>query len=243
MPKGTGTMPKRGCGSSRVAGGIYAFCGMSPVGKPLEHFIIDPPIPVTDEEGNPLQVKSRGVTLFEYNGVWHILDKVGSKFYPNVLDYLEEVRLYGLSRRLPGNLDFSKLTRDSRIFMVHERGLVKNLADYERWCCPKQKLEHRPEDHPEACAGVWWEDIEFDPKRVTPIDSEKNKKGRNVMVKLASGVHYHARLRPARIEKPEYQMAIIARFPIMLQVVKGPNSDENLIKARKSGLRVEEVEE
>ncbi len=39
------TVPlERGCGM-REKGGLYACCGTSPFGKPVEEFLIDPPLP------------------------------------------------------------------------------------------------------------------------------------------------------------------------------------------------------
>jgi hypothetical protein len=37
----------RGCGD-REEGGVYAECGPSPYGSPLEHFLFDPPLPLPD---------------------------------------------------------------------------------------------------------------------------------------------------------------------------------------------------
>ena len=74
---------RRGCGT-RKKGGIYFETGLGSYGKPLEHFIIDPPILVNDWSLSPL-----GVQLVERDGVTHIVDWVGSEHYPNVADYLE----------------------------------------------------------------------------------------------------------------------------------------------------------
>ena len=38
---------ERGCGE-REPGGVYAECGLSPSGSPLERFLIDPPQPLAD---------------------------------------------------------------------------------------------------------------------------------------------------------------------------------------------------
>ena len=38
---------ERGCGE-REPGGVYAECGLSPYGSPLEHFLIDPPMPLPE---------------------------------------------------------------------------------------------------------------------------------------------------------------------------------------------------
>jgi hypothetical protein len=97
--------PVRGCGT-RVKGGIYAECKLSPFGMPIEHFLIDPPNPIPDDLG----LTPVGVKLFERDGVFHILDWVGSAHYKNVADFIEETRNFGASRRLSKSTDFSKLT-------------------------------------------------------------------------------------------------------------------------------------
>ncbi len=38
---------ERGCGE-REQGGVYAECGLSPYGTPLEYFLIDPPRPLPE---------------------------------------------------------------------------------------------------------------------------------------------------------------------------------------------------
>ena len=63
-----------------------------------------------------------GVQLVERDGVWHILDWIGSEHYPNVADFLEEVRRFGLSRRLAKTVDFSKLTERSKILVGFVHG-------------------------------------------------------------------------------------------------------------------------
>lgn len=116
----------RGCGY-RIEGGVYWDLGMSRYGKAVEDFLIDPP-KIVDLDA--LGVTPRGVHLIEKNGVWHILDWVGAENYPNVADMVEEIRRFGLSRRLSDKLDFSKLTKDSRILLIHPRAFIRNIHDY-----------------------------------------------------------------------------------------------------------------
>jgi hypothetical protein len=54
----------RGCGT-RVAGGIYLVCSLSPNGTPLADFIVDPPIPLDAQERADLGVKPIGMTYVE----------------------------------------------------------------------------------------------------------------------------------------------------------------------------------
>ncbi len=109
----------RGCGT-RKEGGIYLESGTRlGRGRPLEFFLSDPPVPMTCDT-------KVGVELIERGGVLHILDWVGEQHYPVITDFLEEGRVLGFSRRIASTLDLSRLTADSRILIVHARGLVVN---------------------------------------------------------------------------------------------------------------------
>lgn len=151
----------RGCGE-RKRGGVYAECGLSPFGSPLEAFVIDPPTPI---DAAALGVSPVGVSLLPdpASGAVHVLDWVGEAFYPNVADVLEEVRRFGLSRRLPRTLDFARLDGRSRILLLHARALLREPAPYladRRRPCPKALPEHRPPAAPSPpCAALWWEDV------------------------------------------------------------------------------------
>lgn len=85
----------------------------------MDWFLIDPPIPYEPD------VKV-GLGLVERNGVWHVLDWIGEDSYPYASDYLEEVRRYGVSSRCPHGLDLSKLTRKSRILVIHPKAIPTN---------------------------------------------------------------------------------------------------------------------
>lgn len=93
----------RGCGERKQTA-VYCEVGMGPGGRPLEDFLICPPQKINPAE---LGVRPIGVRLVQHQAVWHTLDWMGSEHYPNVADMVEEVRRFGLSRRLPRTLDFS----------------------------------------------------------------------------------------------------------------------------------------
>lgn len=231
----------RGCGT-RKKGGIYFETGLSPNGQPLEYFIIDPPILVEDWNLSPV-----GVQLIERNGVTHIIDWVGSEHYPNVADFLEEVRRFGLSRRLSSSLDFSRISERTRILLVHARAWVDNFQEYGSWTCPKEFPGHKPEvlrQEPEPdkrmCAGVWWEDIEGgEPPRATRLHGEWDQQ--DVERRMPS-FSYLARQRPEQVT-PQYRPAIFASFPCSRLVVVKGDHETNLDTARKAGVNVAEVEE
>jgi hypothetical protein len=76
----------RGCGD-RTPGGLYIESGLGLGGVPLEHFLVDPPLPVP--EGLNLINKPQIVVDTE-TGVAHLWLWIGAEWYPYVPDYLEE---------------------------------------------------------------------------------------------------------------------------------------------------------
>jgi hypothetical protein len=124
---------ERGCGE-RQPGGVYLETGLSPHGRPLEEFLLDPPVAVPDglDLANKPQLWQRTfasgepVCDAEEHPIYDILMWVGAEFYPYCPDFIEEVRRYGASRRLNPNLDLSLLSRSSRMILVHPR--ARNLA-------------------------------------------------------------------------------------------------------------------
>lgn len=131
-------MPERGCGS-RVEGGLYAICPCSPFGKPVEYFLIDPAIPWGHRQlRGPMLVESQ-----KHKGLHHVIIGVGKEFYPFVPDFIEEVRVMGVSKRFPRNFPIEKLTPgQSRMIFLHLNAIPK--FDYKNNTkCPKD-LNHKP---------------------------------------------------------------------------------------------------
>jgi hypothetical protein len=213
----------RGCGT-RVGGGIYAECPLSPFGCPLEDFLCDPPIPV---DANELGITPVGVKLIERNGVWHLLDWVGSSHYKNVADYFEEVRRYGMSRRLSATLDFKKLTAQSRILLLHSNAWIENFEEYSKSepaeellkifpysKCPKNLPEHQRDKMESCCFRFLYQDI-------SGGDHHPEGDKRTVYRKMPSFDYYG--LKAPENVKPKYQLAIFASFPITnLAVINDP---------------------
>lgn len=138
----------RGCGKSRKQGGIYLEAGLSPNGSPFEEFIVDPPIPINCGK---VGITPKGVSLIEIKGVTHVFDWVGAQHYPNVLDWVNESKLLGISRLVSSKLDFSRLTKASRLFVIHPKAFILNIEDYldawrlqgeDAWLCPMKEY-HR----------------------------------------------------------------------------------------------------
>lgn len=156
-------MNERGCGT-RKPGGLYMCCGMSPYGKPVEHFLIDPAVPHD-------VVPFRTPQIFNKEGLNHVLVYIGEGFYPNVPKFIDETRRMGVSRRIPANFPIDKLQQGSCMMMVHGKALIRDIDDYREimdactsravdWWCPKGEAHHRrPPDTPqpiEKCLGLLW---------------------------------------------------------------------------------------
>lgn len=136
---------KRGCGF-RMQGGVYFECGLSPYGVPVEHYIMDLP--------HRFEVDSKvGCQLWEdpRTGFFHVVDYVGKKYYPEAADFIEEGRAFGFSRRVSDKFPFEYLSKESRLLLIHERGILENPEDFgglpdgihERLCAKFRRAEMR----------------------------------------------------------------------------------------------------
>ena len=245
----------RGCGK-RQRGGIYMETGLAPAGqgKPLEYFIICPPHKVNMVK---LGLTPISPLVFQKEGVWHVMDFVGEKYYPNVADMLEEIRHFGLSRRMGKDMNFKKLTAQSRILLVHRKAYMDHNDPYWRdyrvipglphQPCPKEMQMH--DALPEAskktkyvqvmCAGLYWQDLELK-------DTECEAENERDVVRKVGDTTYNGALQPESIG-PEYYPAMFASFPISrLVVVEDPVEnlhEDGLEVARKSSLPVDLVGE
>jgi hypothetical protein len=188
----------------------------------------------------------RGVHLIEKEGVWHVFDVVGQDSYPNTADVVEEARYIGVSRRceLP---DYSKLTKDSRLVLIHQRAFIENYPEYiERFTeqerddfkCPWKR--HNIDRLEEMCSGLWWHDV------VEGIERNEESCRELVSRKLECGVLYRCYGRPIDVV-PKYRYAIFAIFPIgQVEVVDDRDDrmhEQKLEKVRESSLPVVLVSE
>ena len=147
---------RRGCGY-RQPGGAYFAVPLGPGGRPIEEFLIDPPV-VIDDPGR-LGLASVGVTLIERDGVTHVIDIVGREHYPTVAAFIDEARRLGISRRAPRTIDFGRITQASRLLLAHGHADIANAAEFpceER--CPCRVAEHLVPGFGDMCARLWCEE-------------------------------------------------------------------------------------
>lgn len=147
---------RRGCGY-RQPGGAYFAVPLGPGGRPIEGFLVDPPVVIDDPAS--LGLASVGVTLIERDGVTHVLDIVGREHYPTVAAFIDEARRLGISRRAPRTLDFARITRASRLLLVHAHADIANAAEFpceER--CPCHVPVHLAPAFGDMCARLWWQE-------------------------------------------------------------------------------------
>jgi hypothetical protein len=147
---------RRGCGY-RQPGGAYFAVPLGPGGRPVEEFLIDPPI--TIDEPARLGLASVGVALIERDGVTHVVDLVGREHYPTVASFVDETRRLGISRRAPRTIDFSLIAPASRLLLAHAHADIANAAEFP--CdhpCPCHVAEHLAAAFADMCARLWWQE-------------------------------------------------------------------------------------
>jgi len=129
---------ERGCGD-REPGGVYVESGLSPYGRPLEHFLFDPPLPLpagVDLVNKPClwqrvdpETQEPVLDLETGRPVYDLLIHIGAEHYEYAPDYVEESRRLGASRRLNANLDLSLLTRRSHMLLAHPKAIIVPWRD------------------------------------------------------------------------------------------------------------------
>lgn len=205
----------------RIPGGIYLCTPLSPIGSPVESFLICPPMPLP--EG--VTISAQGVSIVQGpDGNHHVLDWIGESHYPNVADWIEETRRKGISRRIQSSAEFEKLTENSRLYVIHPKAILSSFEEREKLCCNQGLCDFRccPKairNHPhpdETCAVMWWHDVMAEPlgegwKTITIEDKEFS-------FRLFTDFHYRAE--PVREER-KHQPGIFGSFPIRsLEIVR-----------------------
>lgn len=151
---------KRGCGE-RQKGAAYLAIPLVPGGSPIEHFLIDPPIVIDPEE---LGISPIGISLLPHPAadggeVTHVYDIVGREHYPTVAEFVEEARRMGISRRIAATSDFSKITADSRLLLLHAHADVANALEFPTdRACPCRTQGHSAQSYSDMCVRLWEEE-------------------------------------------------------------------------------------
>lgn len=217
----TGIRAKGGsrlCGSGRHAGEMYLESGLQSGGAPIESFLMDPPMLIDPVEWG---VGAIGINTFQdHEGVTHVLDWVGETHYPEMVDFIEEARVKGVSRRVAHNGPIDQLDSRSRLFLMHPRAAVTNAASLPTpagFACPCGK-NHRAQ---EGCVGLGW--------HVQANDGPGRRK-------LAQG-NYPVK---EALEDAEYHLAVFMVVPITaLTVIEHPDPQvqaQREKRGRQSGL-------
>ncbi len=114
-------------------------------GKPLEEFLIDPPVPY-------IMDPFRAPQFIERNGINHLLLWVGAEHYPFVSDFIEEIKQFGCSKRIPRDFPIEKLQRESMMLIVHPKAIIKNHNEFPatEYCPVDKPLHYKNEEY---CLG------------------------------------------------------------------------------------------
>lgn len=115
----------RGCGT-RSKGGVYACCGLSVWGKPIEYFLLDPVRPIPWQRGSHVIPRNDGSGLYDLLVYIGVDPKKGdTEGYPSAWSFIEEARHYGVSRKQSPNLQWHLLTPgESNMILAHPRAFA-----------------------------------------------------------------------------------------------------------------------
>ena len=215
----------RGCGI-RQPDAFYLCCPTAEDGQPVEFFLIDPPIPFEQDA-------FRAPILFERDGVTHAAIWIGAEFYPFVPDYIEEVRYKGASRRVPRTFDFSRLSGDSKMIMVHPKALCGNWngTAYPGLQCPSYHPEVREQHNAQEafCTGMTY--------YLAPGED-----GGRTIADVRYAVHA-----PSKEISPKWTTGMFLALPVVsveyVQREDGSIDEEGVAHAQKGGVPVNVVAE
>lgn len=142
----------RGCGD-RDRGGIYVECGLSPVGRPFEDFLVDPPLTLPPGLGSESLANKPQFWADSATRTVHLVIWIGAEHYPYLADFVEEARRFGISRKLSPQLlerpEFARLSLSSRMILAHPRALNSWWAHQPP---PFRCIKEVPGHAPTGCA-------------------------------------------------------------------------------------------
>lgn len=239
MPPSANPVVPRGCGRSRKQGGVYAVTPTGPYGRPIEDFLWCPPKLLN------FDIAPQGQTPVVHLGTYHLIDWIGEAFYPNVTDWIEEVRVAGISRNLNWrSLELDCLTPASRLIVVHPRAYIHNLSEYGPcdWPCPRNRPEHLDcigNPMHAMCSGAYWWDLDggdvLEPAGLP--DAERDGAGPLVR-RTMPAFTYIGHARPPHVD-PVYSPAMFGAFPIArLEVVRGEHGEHEPAVEKLSALNL-----
>jgi hypothetical protein len=146
---------RRGCGV-RQPGGAYVAVPLGPGGSPIEHFLLDPPVLI---DPAALGLSAVGVTMIERDGVTHVLDIVGREHYATVTEFIDEARHLGVSRRISRTSDFSRISQESRLVVLHAHAHIANAPEFPTSRrCRCEVDEHLAPGFADMCARLCWDE-------------------------------------------------------------------------------------
>ena len=123
------------CCGTRQEGAVYACCGVSPWGRPIEAYIVDPARLWLPGFQRGVKIVSR----YPKEDVNDLYIFVGKSFYPSPWDFVEETRGYGVSRKVIPTLPFDQLTPGkSEMVFVHSRA----IPTFDYTCDREAPLSH-----------------------------------------------------------------------------------------------------
>ncbi len=225
----------RGCGN-RKKGGLYLVVPVSEDGTPIEEFLIDQPIPYL---GEPFRAPQ--LVYNETLGAYDVLMWVGKRFYPYVPDFIEEVRMLGISKRIPRTFPINKLTPNkSRLFIIHPRAipLFRNVIAQE-----SKKICHRDiEEHSKGekfCIMDLW-NISTHGKSSQKHRIGKSELGYEIITPSVRYISPTVDCSP--IGNQKYGAGIVAGFYISHFEYVGGAPEELQKKANDGGWKIKEVE-
>lgn len=251
-------MVVRGCGT-RTYGGVYLEVKLAKDGEPGTNprkFLVDPVREVPDGMGIP----NRGVALIprpDGSGVMDVWDHVGTNNYRCVEDFWREILAHGVSRKISSRTDFSQLTPESRLILIHQKAMLLNadelyraidveireMVDANHWRCMCGKPDHDgypvyardSQDMMSTCVSSWAEVVEGGEEIYEPGVAPRTVK------RTIGDTTYQGRHTPLDFT-PEYVEGIFAIFPITcLAVINDPQDGKhipNMQRAEGSSLKV-----
>ena len=139
----------RGCGIDRTPGGLYVECGLSPVGRSFDDFLLDPPQPLPGGLSQTSLANKPAFWEDPTTGTVHLVLWIGKEHYPFLPDFIEEGRRHGISRKISPKVlqrpDCARLSRESRLILAHARTINRLWSQQmPPLTCKKAVPHHAP---------------------------------------------------------------------------------------------------